>query len=113
MIGLSELLSKQKCSVKRTTLTELFADDYEMSEIPRIVHQLKVMNHCLQGYFTDKWTWQRGKKSMTRREKKEKNAGSNEKNERRGKPTKEHASTKLLKRWNILMVPTPTDVSHG
>ena len=32
------------------------------------------MNHCLQEYSTGKWTWQKDKKSMTRREKKEKNA---------------------------------------
>ena len=46
----------------------------------QIVHQLTLINHCLQEYFTNKWTWQRGKKSMTRREKKEKNARRNEKN---------------------------------
>ena len=80
---------------------------------PANVHQLTVMNHCLQEYFTDKWTRQKGKKSMTRREKKEKNARKNEKNERRGKPTKEHTSTRLLRRSNIFMVPTPTDVFHG
>ena len=43
----------------------------------------------------------------------EKNEKRNEKNEKRGKPTKKHASTKLLRRSNILMVPTPTDVCHG
>ena len=50
---------------------------------------------------------------MTKREKKEKSARRNEKNEGRGKPTRDHTSTRLSKRSNILMVPTPTDVFHG
>ena len=42
--------------------------------------------------------WQKDKKSMTRREKKEKNAERNVRNVKRGKQTRGHASTRLLKR---------------
>ena len=41
-------------------------------QIPPHFHQYLPTNHCLQEYFTGKWTWQKDKKSMTRKEKKEK-----------------------------------------
>ena len=65
---------------------------------PKIIHQWTVMNHCLQEYFTGKWTWQKDKKSMTRRENKEKNAKRNVISAKREKQTRGHASTRLLKR---------------
>ena len=81
--------------------------------LPANSHQLAVMNHCLQEYFTGKWTWQKDKKDATWREMKEKSEKRNERSERKEKLTKEPTSTRLSKRSIILMVPTPIDVYNG
>ena len=57
----------------------------------QIAHQFAVMNHCLQEYFTGKWTWQKDKNDATWREMEEKGEKKNEKRVRKEKPTKEHA----------------------
>ena len=73
----------------------------------------------MQEYFTGKWTWQKDKKDATWREMEDKGEKKNEKRERKEKPTKElastqeHASTKLTRRSNNLMDPTPVNVYNG